>query len=417
VRLGLRQRVALWCAALVVVSGVAVVLVVVVLSGRYLAEANRPENLRVPVASAEPSGPAVQPSGPARIGPTPAQVAQRDAADRTFDRVRNLGLLVVGGLMVVSLLVAWLVAGRIVRPLRQVTDTARSIGRDRRLDRRIAFEGPPDEIHDLADEFDTMLDRLEGVFDAQKAFVANTSHELRTPLAVLRAEVDVALDDPDASATDLRSSLLAVGDVVDRTSGLVTAMLALARAESITDPKVVDLAGIVASTTYEQQVRNGDRSFRTELAPAPVAGDPILLGQLVGNLVRNATTYNIVGGEVLVRTAVEGDVARLVVENDGPIIDAATLPGLFSRFVRRTRVGEGHGLGLAICEAIVRTHGGTIGARARVQGGLIVTADLPLAAPGQRSSAVSHFDVTTGSQASSSASTPSGDEAATIMLR
>jgi signal transduction histidine kinase len=298
-----------------------------------------------------------------------------------------------------------------------VTDTARSIGRDRRLDRRIAYDGPPDEIHDLADEFDTMLDRLEAVFDAQKAFVANTSHELRTPLAVMRTEVDVALDDPDASAADLRSSLQAVGDVVDRTSGLVTAMLALARAETITDPRVVDLAGLAGAEAYEQQVRNGDRAFRSELGPAPVAGDPVLLGQLVGNLVRNAATYNVVDGEVVVRTGVDGDTARLVVENDGPILDPAAVATFFSRFVRRAQAGEGHGLGLAICDAIVRTHGGTISAAVRPRGGLVVTVELPLASSDQRSSGVSHLDVATGSQASSSSSTPSGDEASTIMLR
>ena len=117
---------------------------------------------RSPDCPAPSSGPTVGPPGgvdglppgAAPSGPTPTQVAQRAAADRTFVRVRNLGLLCVAGLMLMSLGIAWLVAGRIVRPLRRVTDTARSIGRERRLDRRIGYEGPHDEIHDLADEFE-----------------------------------------------------------------------------------------------------------------------------------------------------------------------------------------------------------------------------------------------------------------------
>jgi len=387
VRLGLRQRVALWCAALVVVSGVSVVVLVVVLSGRFLAQENRPSKLGLrPEQIGAPPGSAAAPSGPvaggvdpnaARGGPTAAQGAQRAAADRTFERVRNLGLATVAGLMLASLLVAWAVAGRIVRPIKQVTETARSIGRDRKLDRRIAYDGPQDEIHDLADEFDTMLGRLEAVFDAQREFVANASHELRTPLAVIRTEVDVALDDPDASDTDLRGALHAVGDVVERTSGLVTAMLALSRAEVISEPRTVDLADVARAATYAERVRNGNRSFSSDLEPAPVAGDPVLLGQLVENLVRNAVTYNRDGGSVAVRIRSTGGTVQLVVENDGPPVDPRLIPSLFERFVRRTPVGDGHGLGLAICATIARTHGGTIRAAPGERGGLAVTVELP----------------------------------------
>jgi signal transduction histidine kinase len=227
-----------------------------------------------------------------------------------------------------------------------------------------------------------MLDRLEAVFDAQKAFVANTSHELRTPLAVMRSEVDVALDDPNASDDDLRSALRAVGDVVDRTSGLVTSMLALARAETIIDPRTVDLAAIASGVALEARLRHGDRFFEADLQPAPVAGDPVLLGQVVGNLVRNAVAYNRHGGTVVVRTRRRGDVVHLEVENDGPVVPPEVVAALFGRFVRRAPSDDGHGLGLAVCEAITRTHGGSISAVARSEGGLHVTVELPAAVDG-----------------------------------
>lgn len=407
-RFGLRQRVAFWCATLVVVSGVVVVLVLVVLSGRFLKEGNRPDRLGVPVEALvsgsvpadAPAPPAGQPSGQTGSGsgsgpgtgagaaggvrgPTPLQEAQHAAADATFRKVRNLGLALVLGLTVVSIAVAWAVAGRIVRPLKQVTDAARSIAGDSRLDRRIAYDGAPDELHELADEFDAMLDKLEAVFDAQRAFVSNTSHELRTPLAVMRTEVDVALDDPQASTVELRAALGAVGDELNRTSGLVSAMLSLARAETITDPRVVDLAELARSVAMAEQSRHADRRYETALSAAPVSGDPVLLGQLVANLVRNAITYNFEGGLVSVRTETVGSSARIVVENEGSPVDPAIIPSLFSRFVRRSQAGEGHGLGMAICNTIVTTHGGTIAAAPRPGGGLVVTVGLPLVVPAE----------------------------------
>ena len=326
------------------------------------------------------AGPGSGPEAP--TGPTPRQLAQRAAADATFRDVRNVGLATVLGLTVVSIGVAWVVAGRIVRPVQQVTDTARSIAADSRLDRRIAYDGPPDELHDLADEFDAMLDKLEAVFDAQQAFVSNTSHELRTPLAVMRTEVDVALDDPDATTEDLRAALGVVGGELNRTNGLVTAMLTLARAESITDPRPVDLAELARAASLDAQGRHADRRYEVELSTAPVSGDAVLLGQLVGNLLRNAITYNFEGGLVAIRTDTVGDQARVVVENDGPQVDPAVVPSLFARFVRRAQADEGHGLGLAICHTIATTHGGTISAIPRPAGGLVITVALPARSAG-----------------------------------
>jgi signal transduction histidine kinase len=313
-------------------------------------------------------------------GPTPLEEARRQAALKTFDDVRTIGLIAVAGLTVVAIGASWAVAGKVVQPVTKVTETARSISADTRLDRRIRYQGADDELHELADSFDAMLDRLEKVFDGQRSFVSNTSHELRTPIAVMQAEVDVALDDPGADEASLRRSLEAVRDELRHTTGLVGAMLGLARAEAITDPTTVDLAA-AAQRAVELLPLDWVAEHRVQVSarPAPVSGDPVLLRQLVGNLVTNARKYNVAGGLLSVRTATADGHAELVVENDGPVVAPETLESLFGRFVRRSEAGEGYGLGLAIVHAIVTTHDGVIEATARPEGGLRVVVRLPLA--------------------------------------
>ncbi|MEZ5138397.1 MAG: HAMP domain-containing sensor histidine kinase [Acidimicrobiales bacterium] len=387
----LRRRVALWCAGLVVVTGTAVVLLVVVASGVLLhdraRQADRQLGERAPSAGTA-SGPGVgapdppgagTASGPRRPdGPTPLEVARRDGAQETLRDVRLLGLVAVGGLALVAVGASWAVAGHLVRPLAKVTDTARSISRDSRLDRRIGHHGAGDEIDELAGSFDAMLDRLEAVFDAQRAFVSTTSHELRTPLAAMRAEVDVALDDPGADADDLRRALGAIGEELEHTTGLVASMLALARAEAIADPQPCDLAEAAErALDLVGEAWRSAHDVQVALAPAVVDGDPVLLAQMAANLVGNACKYDREGGLLRVVVGSEGDDAVLLVENDGPVVDPATVGSLFARFVRRSEHGEGHGLGLAIVHTIVATHGGRISAAARPQGGLRVEVRLP----------------------------------------
>ncbi|MFN8018986.1 MAG: HAMP domain-containing sensor histidine kinase [Acidimicrobiales bacterium] len=449
-KLNLRQRVALWSAGLVVATGVAAVLVVVVLSGRLLdqraqeaarrlgpasgsaaaagtgAGASSPAPLSVdgtagpgtgagtaspsssgqlpgaPPAGQLPAGqvptgqiptgqlPAGQGAGTRPAGPTALDLAQRDAAHSVFEDVRNIGIATVVVMTVLALGASWVAAGRVVQPLHAVTATARSITRDSRLDRRIAHQGPDDDVHELAESFDGMLDRLEAVFDAQKAFVSNTSHELRTPLAVMRAEVDVALDDPNADEASLRAALKAVGEEVRSTTGLVSAMLDLARAEAVTNPVDVDLAASAA-----RALEGLAPAFRAahpvvvDLEEAPVVGDPVLLGQLVANLVRNAEKYNRDGGMLAVATGTSGADATVVVENDGPVVEPEVAAKLFGRFVRRSEAGEGYGLGLAIVHAIAATHGGTVTATSRPEGGLRVEVRLPAGRRGRPATTLS----------------------------
>ncbi|MCB0959205.1 MAG: HAMP domain-containing histidine kinase, partial [Acidimicrobiales bacterium] len=222
------------------------------------------------------------------------------------------------------------------------------------------------------------LARRRRLLRVQSAFIANTSHELRTPLAAMRAEVDVALDDRGADADDLRGALEAIGEELEHTTGLVASMLALARAEAVADPGPCDLAEAAGrALDLVDEAWRSSHDVQVALAPAVVDGDPVLLAQLAANLVGNACKYDRDGGLLRVEVRPEGDEAVLLVENDGPPVDPATVGSLFARFVRRSEHGEGYGLGLAIVHTIVASHGGRIAAVARPEGGLRVEVRLP----------------------------------------
>ncbi|MEZ5323341.1 MAG: HAMP domain-containing sensor histidine kinase [Microthrixaceae bacterium] len=371
----LRTRIAVWLGGAIVVSGIAVVLLVVVLSGRLLRERNRPEAPR-------PSGAILEelPGGPGRpsVGLERSRdLARKEAADATLRDVRLVGIGTVAGLAVLAAGVGWVVAGRIARPVQQVSETARSLAGDPGLTRRIAHDGPADELGELADAFNEMLDRLQGTIDAQRAFVANASHELRTPLAVMRSEVDVTLDDDAADVATLRDALVALGDEVGRMSALIDSMMWLARAEVIVDPVPVELGELVDEVLTGMSGTAVGHPVERRIETAWTRGDPVLLGRLVTNLVGNAFRHNVTDGLVAVRTASGAGGVTLVVENDGPLVEPARVGDLFERFARAQRSGEGFGVGLAIVAAIVESHHGSVEATPRPLGGLRVEVNLP----------------------------------------
>ncbi len=291
--------------------------------------------------------------------------------------------IALGLMAFVSVGLGWFVAGRMLRPVHEIADTVRRIS-DERLNERISLRGPPDELKDLADQFDAMLDRLETAFEAQREFVANASHELRTPLAIIRTELDVTLEDPGARREQLEATAGIVRRAIERTEGLIDRLLVLARAEGALERgERTDLARAarLALDAREADITRLDLRLRPELAEAEVWGDPMLLDRLVGNLVDNAIVHNEPGGWIEVATAQGPETATLRVTNGGPLIPAGEAPGLFERFVRaegsRTRGRGGYGLGLSIVRAIVRAHRGQVTARALAEGGLTVEVSLP----------------------------------------
>lgn len=290
----------------------------------------------------------------------------------------GITVLVVG---VLATTAGWLAAGRLLRPLSRISSTAERIA-GRNLHRRIALEMPPGEVKRLADSFDRMLDRLDGAFAGQERFIANAAHELKTPLVINRTLVEVAMNRPGAPAELLRlgENLLAVNARHER---LIDALLTLARAEdALTDRVPLDLADVCDSVVAAagQEAERQEVRLELEAGPAPTVGDPILLEQLVRNLVDNAIRYNESGGLVRVTTDHDRRGPRVVVANTGAVISTHEVPVLFEPFRRLTdRVGSarGSGLGLSIVRAVAQAHGGDVTAQPRPGGGLTVTVALP----------------------------------------
>lgn len=278
----------------------------------------------------------------------------------------------------------WLLAGRALQPLHQITTTARRVA-DRSLHERIGLEGPDDEIKDLADTFDAMLERLDHAFDGQRRFVANASHELKTPLTINRTLIEVAIDDPDApeSTRRLGATLL---DVNRRHERLIDGLLVLASSQQQLARRVrVDLADIArrAVALSEAAATEAGVEITTRLTPSYITGDPDLLERLVGNLIDNAIRYNRAEAGWAVVSVSNGDgVCRLSVENSGSVIPQSAVDGIFEPFHRlsvndRTSndgpTSRGAGLGLSIVRSIATAHGGEVRAVARPDGGLTVT--------------------------------------------
>ncbi|MDQ3780880.1 MAG: HAMP domain-containing histidine kinase [Chloroflexota bacterium] len=314
----------------------------------------------------------------------------QQARDDTLNTMLIGSLILLGVVGVVSGGFGWLLAGQALRPLRQITDTARRVA-DRSLHERIALSGPNDEIKELADTLDAMLERLDRSFDSQRRFVANASHELRTPLTINRTLIEVALDDLQAneSLRQLGATLLAVNQRQER---LIDGLLTLASSEEhVTRPTPVDLANIARHITTESQgaAQNADVEIRTHLQPAPVAGDPVLLERVIQNLVDNAIRYNLrERGWITVTTDMIDANAHLTVENTGPPVPAYEVPSLFEPFRRlptterladsaNTSISRGAGLGLSIVQSVAHAHGGDVYASPREDGGLTVRVRIP----------------------------------------
>ena len=296
------------------------------------------------------------------------------------------GLLALIAIGLAGIAGAYVVAGRALRPLHQVTSMAQRLGGET-LDQRIRYAGANDEVAELAATFDAMLDRLTGSFESQKRFVANASHELRTPLAVMRTEIDVTLSDDVADIQEYRRMAMVVRDASERANGLVDALLILARSEAqgrqLARRVPFDLTDGVhaALSAQKNEMARLKLDVATDLPPAVVTGDPGLLERLAGNLIENAVRYNHLHGRLWVRTEVPAPgLARLVVGNTGFEVEQVDVPGLFEPFRRggRERTGaRGSGLGLSIVRAVCEAHGGTVGAVAQAGGGLVVTVTLP----------------------------------------
>lgn len=308
-----------------------------------------------------------------------ARSEERANALRQVQIVAGVALIVTS---VGALGLGWVISGRVLRPVRDITAHARQAS-ETNLDERIELQGPSDELKELADTIDDMLDRLHAAFESQRRFAAQASHELRTPLAIMGAEADLALADPSLPESD-RELAQAIRKQVTRSERLVEGLLVLARSEStMRDDLPFDLADLTGDIVGEHLVAADAAGIRVELdlSTAMMSGDPVLVGHAIGNLFENAIRYNTRGGFVRISVEESMDEAMVRVENSGRLIQAAELEGMLRPFHRGldqvSRKAGGFGLGLAIVRSVTSEHGGHIEAQPRADGGLLVEIRLP----------------------------------------
>ena len=295
------------------------------------------------------------------------------AATRTFSPGP---FLVALASVVLAVAAAWWLAGRFLRPLRAMTTAAQDISANN-LGRRLNLEGPDDELTGLGRTLDALFARLQASFESQRQFVANASHELRTPLAGQRTLLQVALADPDADAQALRSTCEEALELSSQQERLINGLLTLATSERGVerwDP--FDLAALTGDVVNSRQHEAECHGVQIDvsLEEAHAVGDASLAESLIANLLDNAIRHNVDGGTVEISTTATPAGALLSVGNTGAVIPSADLERLFQPFQRlgSQRVGptDGHGLGLAIVQAVATAHGSTLVARPRPGGGL-----------------------------------------------
>jgi signal transduction histidine kinase len=306
-----------------------------------------------------------------------AQALQQHAAE--LHQFLTQSAIALAVMAVISIALGWIVAGRVLHPLRAITRSAQEISATS-LHERLALNGPDDELKELGDTFDRLLGRLEASFRSQRQFVANASHELRTPLARQRTLVQVAMSDPDATIESLRAAHEETLTANQQQERLIEALLTLARSDAGLDRREpLDLAQVTDHVLLARDPEATRRGLHltTTLNPAPTTGDPHLVERLVTNLVDNALRHNIASGHVQVTTGTSAGHATLSVTNTGPTIPASEVGRLLQPFQRlganRTRHDGGLGLGLSIIQAIATAHNAVLAAHPRPGGGMQVT--------------------------------------------
>jgi signal transduction histidine kinase len=311
-----------------------------------------------------------------------ASAGSNTQRQRALHNLLWFSLAGLGAMTVISGGLGWVTSGRVLRPVRVITETARRAS-EQHLGERLALAGPTDELKELADTFDSMLERLDRAFGTQRRFVGNASHELRTPLTVMRTAIDVTLAKPSRTRQQLEDMAIRVRRSIDRAEYMVDALLTLAVSDQgPASSEFVDLA-TTAEDAIDAAAADIERlglQVEVKLDPAETAGDPQLLERMVWNLVDNAVRHNEPGGWVRLRTGTSDAAVYLEIANSGPFIPDDAVPSLFEPFRRmqpRTGVRNGVGLGLSIAQSVGTAHGAAVSARSRPGGGLEISVVIP----------------------------------------
>jgi len=390
-----RLRLTLLYGALFVLSGAALLTITYLLVEHAVGIVTLPNGARFSFGKVVNPSPAAGQqfratyAGQSALNVTPSQLAQLRAEStqlHAFDIHQLLigSAIALGVMAVVSIVLGWFVAGRVLRPVRTISATAREIGASN-LHERMNLDGPDDEFRELASTLDGLLERLEASFDSQRRFVANASHELRTPLTLDRALLERALGKTEPDDAFWRATcerLLASSQQQDR---LVEALLTLARSEG----GLHRLESFELSSALDDVLLSPELDI-TELpgvqvhaavGPATVTGDRRLVERLIRNLVDNAICYNQPQGRVDITARTDAGHTVLSVTNTGPTVAEEDVDRLFQPFERLSpnRKGQqgGTGLGLSIVKAIADAHDATVTAIPRANGGLNVEVSFP----------------------------------------
>ncbi|WP_419993503.1 sensor histidine kinase [Streptomyces boninensis] len=292
----------------------------------------------------------------------------------TLSNLRKFAFPALGGLAVASLGIGWILSGRALRPVRAIARTADDIQAAGDLSRRIRLTGPKDELRMVADTVDSMLDRLEESFKAQRQLVDDASHELRSPLTIIRASLDAVLTSEESDEEERRRAVRVVDRATTRMTRLVEDLLATARrtAPAFADTDT-DLAAAAAEACEEFQPLAIERGLqiRPRLTTGlTLFGDHDALRRAVGNLLSNAVRLAPSGTRVTVAAGREAGWMWVAVEDAGPGIGEGEQGRVFDRFWRDGRTPEGRdrhaGLGLAIVRQITESHGGQVRLHSRL---------------------------------------------------
>lgn len=381
----IRFRLTVWYSSLMLVFGVAFVLAL-----NVAVRLDQPTVVNITVLpdqlemSPRPAG-AID--GPNR-GPVSLPFLVSEAEDRIYsenlDRLRWWSLVSVVGLAFASGIGGYVLSGMMLRPVRDITDTAAEITATN-LGKRINYQGPKDELWALSQTFDSMVDRLEHSFERQRQFVQDASHELRTPLAAIRTNIEVTEMDPEVSSEEYRELVNTIKGQTDRLTRLSEDLLLLTREDNDRlEREDVNVAALATEVMRElQQVANSrDVTLASSYEPGlEVETTPDLLYRCVFNLMDNAIKYSGAGRSASVKTSAQDKFVTIEVSDSGPGIPEEDLERIFDRFYRvdrgRSRREGGTGLGLAIVKELVESLGGTVKASSRLGHGSTFTIRLP----------------------------------------
>lgn len=265
-----------------------------------------------------------------------------------LDRVAQFTLIALVALFLLSIIVGWVMSGRVLKPVEAITSVAREIEASD-LSRRIDLKGPDDELTRLASTFDSMLDRLDAAFTSQRQFLADTSHDLRTPLAVIQSNVELVAEDAGASMAEWQEAGGIVRRNTEKMSKMIDGLLATARLQTGRAQSVmIDLSDLVESKAIEFRSVVAEREVSVDavVSPAVVNGVEVSLDRALSNLLENAQRVAPSGSTIVLGCGVSGGWAWMAVEDQGP--------GLPEGDMHRI------GLGLSIVTQIAQAHGGDL---------------------------------------------------------